>query len=275
MPAARSSASSTAISTRGLGHRVALEHGQQAGDVGRGQRRPGQEHRGEEVLDHVLGAVDVLGRVPRLAHRHALAPALAGVGLGPHEQDVAVASRRRSWSGTAAPAASPPGAARVRAASPCRAHAAVARCRRSATACSRPSGSRNSALPATSTSAPAPRAPAIVSGPMPPSTSTWTRSASPASVDHPTDLGDLGLHRRQVVLAPEARVDGHDEHEVDEVEDVGDGAGRRRRVERDAGAGAELVDRCRASGGGGCRPRRGRSGAGSRPRRSAAPGRRA
>ena len=94
-------------------------------------------------------------------------------------------------------------------------------------------------------------------------------------VDHPAHLGDLRLHRRQVALAAEARVDGHHEHEVDEVEHVGDGARRCRRVERHAGAGARARRSRRACGGGAGTPRRGRSAAGTRPRRSAPPSRRA
>ena len=144
----------------------------------------------------------------------------------------------------------------------------MARRRSSVTACSRPSGSRYRALPATRTLAPAAAARPTVSGPMPPSTSTSTTSASPAAVDHPADLGDLRLHRGEVPLAAEARVDGHHEHEVDEVEHVGDGARRRRRVERDAGAGARARRSRRACGGGAGTPRRGRSAAGTRPRRS-------
>ena len=35
-------------------------------------------------------------------------------------------------------------------------------------------------------------------------------------------LGHLGLHRRQVALAAEARVDGHHQHQLDQVEHVGD-----------------------------------------------------
>ena len=74
----------------------------------------------------------------------------------------------------------------------------------------------------------------------------------------------------EVRLAAEAGVDGHHEHQLDEVEDVADGVGRRRRAEGDAGGRAELADLRRAPGAGGCTPRRGRSGAGTRPRRSAA-----
>ena len=76
-------------------------------------------------------------------------------------------ARRRRLQLTAAPerVSAPP--ARHR-------RAASARARRSVTAWASPSGSRNSALPATSTLAPAAAAPATVVGPMPPSTSTST-----------------------------------------------------------------------------------------------------
>ena len=59
------------------------------GHIGGGQIPDAEELRGDEVLDHVLGAVDVLGGVAGLGHRHALAPALAGVGVGSDQQDVA------------------------------------------------------------------------------------------------------------------------------------------------------------------------------------------
>ena len=55
--------------------------------------------------------------------------------------------------------------------------ARVASSRSSVTACALPSGSRKSELPATSTLAPAPAAPPMVEGPMPPSTSMSTSSS--------------------------------------------------------------------------------------------------
>ena len=81
----------------------------------------------------------------------------------------------------------------------CQERAAVARARRSLTACSRPSGSRYSALPATSTLAPAAAAAATVSGPIPPSTSTSTCVAEASGAEHLGDLGDLRLHRGDVL----------------------------------------------------------------------------
>ena len=49
-----------------------------------------------------------------------------------------------------------------------------------------------------------------------------------AAVDDPlADLADLVRHGGDVGLAAEARVDGHDEHMVHEVQDVLDGLGRR------------------------------------------------
>ncbi|CAH0375970.1 unnamed protein product, partial [Pelagomonas calceolata] len=54
-----------------------------------------------------------------------------------------------------------------------------------------------------------------------------------AAVDDPfADLLDLVRHRRDVGLAAEAGVHGHDEHVVDQVKDVLDGLGGRRRVQR-------------------------------------------
>ena len=55
-------------------------------------------------------------------------------------------------------------------------------------------------------------------------------------------LGDLRLHGGEVALPPEARVDGHDEHEVDQVEDVGDRSHRRGGIEGDARPGAQFGD---------------------------------
>ena len=46
---------------------------------------------------------------------------------------------------------------------------------------------------------------------------------APGSREHRGDLGDLRLHRGDVLLAAEARVDGHHQHQVDQVEHVGDG----------------------------------------------------
>ena len=46
---------------RRLRHRVSLEHGQMAGHVGRRQSADAEQLGGDEVFDHVLGAVDVLG----------------------------------------------------------------------------------------------------------------------------------------------------------------------------------------------------------------------
>ena len=42
------------------------------------------------------------------------------------------------------------------------------------------------------------------------------------SVDHLSDLVDLRLHRRDVGLTAESGIDGHHEHQIDEIEDVGD-----------------------------------------------------
>ena len=86
------------------------------------------------------------------------------------------------------------------------------------TAWARPSGSRYSAEPATSTLAPAAAAP-------------WMVAGADAAVDLDVDvvaalehevaeLGDLRLHGGDVGLAAEAGVHGHHQHHVDEVEHV-------------------------------------------------------
>ena len=133
---------------------------------------------------------------------------------------------------------------------------ASASSRSSVTAWARPSGSRYSAEPATNTLAPAAAAPWIVDGAIPPSTSMST-SWPPSRIEAP-HLGDLRLHRVDVVLAAEAGVDRHHEHEVDQVEHVGHRAGGRRRVERHAPGGPPARGGGRACGAGGGTPRRGR-----------------
>ena len=153
--------------------------------------------------------------------------------------------------------------------------AASARARRSLTACSRPSGSRNSALPAMSTLAPAAAAPAIVRRRDSAVDLHIDRVGVAGVVEHPSHLGDLRLHRRDVRLAAEAGVDGHHEHQADEVEHVLDGRCGRRGVQGDCRRCAEVVDVGRACGAGGGRPRRARSGANSRRRCTAWPSRRA
>jgi pimeloyl-ACP methyl ester carboxylesterase len=102
----------------------------------------------------------------------------------------------------------------------------------SVTACSRPSGSLKRALPAIRTLAPAVTAPAMVLGPMPPSTSMSTASVRPRAAIRARSSADLGLHRRDVLLAAEAGVDGHDQHHVDQVEHVLHRRDRSGRVER-------------------------------------------
>ncbi len=74
---------------------------------------------------------------------------------------------------------------------------------------------------------------------MPPSTSMPTVVA--ACVDHPRDFGDLRLHRRDVLLSAPARVHGHHEDLVDEVEHVGDGRRGGRGVDRHGCPGAEVA----------------------------------
>ena len=110
------------------------------------------------------------------------------------------------------------------------------------TACSRPSGSRYSALPATRTLAPAARRAGDRVGGDAAVDLDVDDVGQAGGLDHPADLGDLRLHRGDVALAAEPGVDGHHQHEVDEVEHVGHGARRRGRVERHGGGGAELAD---------------------------------
>ena len=90
--------------------------------------------------------------------------------------------------------------------------------RSSVTACSRPSGSRNSALPATNTLAPA--ADRAGHGARCDATVDLDVDVVAARVDHAAHLGDLRLHRGDVLLPAEAGVDGHHQHQVDEVEHV-------------------------------------------------------
>ena len=230
------------------GRRAAAPAERPAGHHAGGVRRHDHRHRGERVA--TLGRPH--GGRQRIERRRPVGGGGDGDGhvsivrKGCHPAraapDQGAGRRRRRWRG---------GGARV-------------------TACSRPSGSRYRALPATRTLAPAAAARPTVSGPMPPSTSTSIALGQPGGLDHPPDLGDLGLHRGEVALAAEPRVDGHHEHEVDEVEHVGDGARRGRRADRHAGARPRARRWRRACGAGAGRPRRGRSAAGTRPRRSAA-----
>jgi hypothetical protein len=78
---------------RGLGHRVPVHPRDEAGHVGRGHVRGGQDGWRQVPPHDVVGAVDVLGRVARFGERHALAPAL-GVGADDvHEQGIALGLR--------------------------------------------------------------------------------------------------------------------------------------------------------------------------------------
>ena len=117
-PAARSSASRMAIST------AALAIGWPSNTASRGPTSsaptsPRSNSSGrEEVGDDVLGAVDVLGGVARLGHRHALAPPGDAPSRRPSPRRGRGGRRGRARSrttcGTACAAASPPGAARSR-----------------------------------------------------------------------------------------------------------------------------------------------------------------
>ncbi len=76
---------------------MALERGERRADSGGAQLGHLLQRWHEEVLDHVGGPRDVLRRVPRLVHRHALTPADGGGAvdgaLEAHEQHVAVELR--------------------------------------------------------------------------------------------------------------------------------------------------------------------------------------
>ncbi len=81
---------------RRLGHRMTVDRAEElrdpiGGDVA-GLEKPWQQ----VTTNHVLGSVDVLGRVERPRHRHALAPTFDLAGDNPHEEDVALVSRRRT-----------------------------------------------------------------------------------------------------------------------------------------------------------------------------------
>ena len=98
----------------------------------------------------------------------------------------------------------------------------------------------NTAVPATKTSAPARAAAPIVSGPMPPSTSSAT--SRPRSSIQRRSVLDLAEHARDELLAAEARVDRHHQHLVDVAEHRLDACAGRRRVQHHAGARAGLAD---------------------------------
>ena len=57
--------------------------------IAMGGQRPTEQSWQEVVLQHVGGALHVLGRVQRLVHRHALAPPVAGRRDRPQQQHVA------------------------------------------------------------------------------------------------------------------------------------------------------------------------------------------
>ena len=65
-----------------------LEAVQSVRHVGRRQLATGDEERPEVFGDDELGAVDELGRVRRLDHRHTFTPSVADVGRDVDEQDV-------------------------------------------------------------------------------------------------------------------------------------------------------------------------------------------
>jgi hypothetical protein len=76
---------------RSLRHRVAAHTAQRRADVLGGYVAAREQSRQQMPANHILGAVDVLVRVERVAERHALAPAFGGGADHTHEQDVALA----------------------------------------------------------------------------------------------------------------------------------------------------------------------------------------
>ena len=66
--------------------------------------------------------------------------------------------------------------------------------------------------------------------------------AKPDASTMPRTSATFGSMRGDVVLAAEAGVHGHDEHQVDQVEHVAHGDGRGGRVQRHAGGRAERAD---------------------------------
>ena len=102
------------------------------------------------------------------------------------------------------------------------------------------SGAPNTAVPATSMSAPASTRAEAVPGVMPPSTSSAI--GRPPIVDHAAQGAILGSCEFEERLPAEARIDGHHQHHVDAVEHGFDGLGRGRRVEHDARPLAERAD---------------------------------
>src|SRR6266853_2812049 len=67
---------------------MAVNSTQNAGDGAGGEARLRQERRQQVMHEHVLGGLDVLGRVVRFLTGYAFAPALALVGDRFDEQDV-------------------------------------------------------------------------------------------------------------------------------------------------------------------------------------------
>ena len=60
---------------------------------------------------------------------------------------------------------------------------------------------------------------------------------------HGAEIADLAERGRDEGLAAKARIDRHDKHQIDHVDDIFDGRDRRARIERDAGLLAERADR--------------------------------
>jgi hypothetical protein len=61
-------------------------------------------------------------------------------------------------------------------------------------------------------------------------------------LDHCPDLANFGLHGGDVFLATKPRIDGHDQHEIDEVENMLDSRSWCGRVKRYRSGRAKVVD---------------------------------
>ena len=85
-----------------------------------------------------------------------------------------------------------------------------------------------------------PRSGAMFATLTPPSTSSRDRQAR--AVDESSDRRDLRQHRFDELLPAEARVHGHQQHEVDFVEHVLEPVERRRRIEHEAALAAALAN---------------------------------
>ena len=66
--------------------------------------------------------------------------------------------------------------------------------------------------------------------------------APAGGIEHRGDLGDLGFHRVEISLTAEARIDGHHQHQIDQIQYMGHRRRRCRRIQRHGCGGSELGD---------------------------------